>query len=51
MVSVKKDDIFKISVTDGVKIFVEGREMFLAEIGQSGQNVAVELTKRLKNKL
>jgi len=51
MVSVKKDDIFKISVTDGVKIFVEGREMFLAEMGQSGQNVAVELTKRLKNKL
>jgi len=51
MVTVKKDDVFKISVTDGVKIFVEGREMFLAEIGQSGQNVAVELTKRLKNKL
>lgn len=51
MVTVKKDDVFKISVTDGAKIFVEGREMFLAEIGQSGQNVAVELTKRLKNKL
>lgn len=51
MVTVKKDDVFKISVTDGVKIFVVGREMFLAEIGQSGQNVAVELTKRLKNKL
>ena len=51
MVTVKKDDVFKISVTDGVKIYVEGREMFLAEIGQSGQNVAVELTKRLKNKL
>lgn len=51
MVTVKKNDVFKISVTDGVKIFVEGREMFLAEIGQSGQNVAVELTKRLKNKL
>ena len=51
MIKVQKNDVFPISAADGVTVFVEGREMFTAELGQSGQFAAVEMTKRLKTKL
>jgi flagellar motor switch protein FliM len=51
MITVKKGDVFPISTSDGVRVLIEGREMFTAEMGQSGQFVAVEMAKRLKNKL
>ena len=51
MIKVQKNDVFPISAADGVTVFVAGREMFTAELGQSGQFAAVEMTKRLKTKL
>jgi flagellar motor switch protein FliM len=51
MIKVQKNDVFPISAADGVTVLVEGREMFTAELGQSGQFAAVEMTKRLKTKL
>ncbi|MGB0246366.1 MAG: flagellar motor switch protein FliM [Paracoccaceae bacterium] len=50
IVRIKPNDVFHLTKSEQIKVLVEGKEMFMSDLGQSGQNVAVELTQRLSPK-
>jgi len=43
-------DMLPIPVQDGIKLLVEGNEIFMGDIGEVAGQSAVNLTKRLYNK-
>lgn len=50
LLNLQSGDTFPIQLADGVKVLVEGKDIFNAELGQVGPAAALHLRERIKNK-
>jgi flagellar motor switch protein FliM len=50
LIRLQSGDTFPIQISDGVKVLVEGKDIFKAELGQVGPQAALHLNERLKPK-
>ena len=48
LIHLQSGDTFPMSLLDGVQVLVEGRPMFVGQIGQVGPQAALHLTKRIE---
>ena len=50
LIRLQSGDTFPIQIADGVKVLVEGKDIFKAELGQVGPQAALHLNERIKSK-
>ncbi|WP_298676174.1 flagellar motor switch protein FliM [uncultured Lentibacter sp.] len=48
LLTLQSGDTFPIQLSDGIKVLVEGKDIFIAELGQLGPQAALHLRERVK---
>ena len=48
LINMQVGDTFPIAIGEGVEVQIDGEDAFLGELGEIGNNAAINLTSRLK---